>query len=153
MCSWVITAPKELPKEELHAFFKASYEFMAKRYGEENVISAYVHMDETTPHIHFAFVPVTPDKKKGGYKVSAKEVIDKRELLVFHKELAKHLEKSLGHSVGVLNGATAQGNKTIAELKEKKRVGTCRNGGKTSKEVRGRSTLRKGASRNSFRGA
>lgn len=119
MCSWVITAPKELPKEELQAFFKACYEFMAKRYGEENVISAYVHMDETTPHMHFAFVPVTPDKKKGGYKVSAKEVIDKQELLVFHKELSKHLEKALGHSVGVLNGATAQGNKTIAELKEK----------------------------------
>lgn len=119
MCSWVVTAPKDLPETEQAAFFKAVYDFMVKRYGEENVISAYVHMDETTPHMHFAFVPVTPDKKKGGYKVSAKEVIDKRELLVFHKELAKHLEKVLGHSVGVLNGTTAQGNKSIAELKEK----------------------------------
>lgn len=119
MCSWVVTAPKDLPDEELQAFFKACYDFMAKRYGEENVISAYVHMDETTPHIHFAFIPVTPDKKKGGYKVSAKEVIDKRELLVFHNALSKHLEEALGHSVSVLNGATAQGNKTIAELKEK----------------------------------
>lgn len=119
MCSWVLTAPKDLPKTEQADFFKASYEFMANRYGRENVISAYVHLDETSPHIHFAFIPVTADKKKGGYKVSAKEVITKHELQVFHQELSKHLEKALGHSVGVLNGSTQDGNKTIAELKEK----------------------------------
>ena len=119
MCSWVLTAPKDLPSSEQERFFKASYDFMANRYGEENVISAYVHLDETTPHIHFAFIPITEDKKKGGFKVSAKEVINKRELQAFHQELDKHLEKALGHSVGVLNGSTKDGNKSISELKEK----------------------------------
>lgn len=119
MCGWGLTAPKDLPETEQADFFRASYEFMAKRYGEENVISAYVHLDETSPHIHFAFVPVTADKKKGGYKVSAKEVINKHELQVFHQELSKHLENALGHSVGVLNGETKDGNRSIAELKEK----------------------------------
>lgn len=119
MCSWVLTAPKDLPETEQADFFKASYEFMAKRYGKENVISAYVHLDETSPHIHFAFIPVTADKKKGGYKVSAKEAINKHDLQAFHQELSRHLEKALGHSVGVLNGETKGGNKTIAELKEK----------------------------------
>ncbi|MBP1563713.1 MAG: plasmid recombination protein [Oscillospiraceae bacterium] len=119
MCSWVLTAPKNLPSSEQKSFFKASYDFMANRYGEENVISAYVHLDETTPHIHFAFIPITADKKKGGYKVSAKEVINKRELQVFHQDLDKYLETALGHSVGVLNGNTKDGNKSISELKEK----------------------------------
>ena len=117
MCSWVLTVPKDLPENEHAAFFKASYEFMSKRYGEENVISAYVHLDETTPHMHFAFIPITRDKKKGGLKVSAKEVVTKTELQIFHKELSKHLEKALGHSVGVLNGATKNGNRTLTELK------------------------------------
>lgn len=119
MCCWVLTAPKNLPEAERADFFKASYDFMANRYGEENVISAYVHLDETTPHIHFAFIPISEDKKKGGYKVSAKEVITKHELQAFHQELSKHLEKVLGHSVGVLNGATKYGNRSISELKEK----------------------------------
>lgn len=119
MCSWVLTAPKDLPSSEQESFFKASYDFMANRYGEENVISAYVHLDETTPHIHFAFIPITEDKKKGGYKVSAKEVINKRELQAFHQDLDKYLETALGHSVGVLNGSTKDGNKAISELKEK----------------------------------
>ncbi len=119
MCSWVLTAPKELPQSEQTYFFKASYEFMAERYGKENVISAYVHLDEASPHIHFAFVPVTRDKKKGGFKVSAKEVITKKDLQTFHQDLDRFLEKQLGHSAGVLNEATKDGNKTVAELKEK----------------------------------
>lgn len=41
---------------------------MANRYGKENVVSAYVHLDETAPHIHFSFIPITKDKKKGGFK-------------------------------------------------------------------------------------
>lgn len=58
MVSWVVTAPKDLPEAEYKAFFQASYDFLQKRYGKENVVSAYVHMDEVTPHMHFAFVPV-----------------------------------------------------------------------------------------------
>lgn len=44
--------------EETKRFFELVYLFLTERYGEENVISAYVHMDETTPHMHFLFVPV-----------------------------------------------------------------------------------------------
>ena len=84
MCSWVVTAPKEIREEELNTFFKETYKFLSERYGKENVVSAYVHMDETTPHIHFAFVPVVMDKKKNILKVSAKEAIDKKELSIFH---------------------------------------------------------------------
>ena len=118
MCTWVVTAPKDLPENEQAAFFKAAFDFMADRYGRENVISAYVHLDETTPHIHFAFVPVVEDKKKGGFKVSAKERIDRKELRSFHQELEQAVSAVLGHPVGILNDATKQGNMTVAELKQ-----------------------------------
>ena len=118
MCTWVVTAPKDLPENEQDAFFKAAFDFMADRYGRENVISAYVHLDETTPHIHFAFVPVVVDKKKGGFKVSAKERIDRKELRSFHQELEQAVSAVLGHPVGILNDATKQGNMTVAELKQ-----------------------------------
>ena len=119
MCDWIVTAPKDLPTEDLQNFFYFSFEFLSQRYGKENVISANVHMDETTPHMHFAFVPVTEDKKKGGYKVSAKEVLNRKELQSFHKDLQCYLENILGCQVNVLNGATEGKNKEIQELKAK----------------------------------
>lgn len=117
LCSWVVTLPKTVPESECEQFFQATYDFLEKRYGQENVVSAYVHMDEVTPHMHFAFVPVFYDRKKNRYKVSAFEVISRKELRVFHVELEKYLESVLGHEVGILNEATKEGNKSIAELK------------------------------------
>jgi len=127
MCSWIVTLPKNIDfysaeahsrqAEAAEVFFERSYRFMAGRYGEENVVSAYVHMDEKMPHMHFAFVPVVADRRRGGTKVSAKEAITKRELQVFHSELAQHLEKYNDFRYEVLNDATKDGNKSIAELK------------------------------------
>lgn len=117
-CDWVVTAPKDLPEEEQSSFFSACYDFLADRYGKKNIVSAYVHMDETTPHMHFAFMPVVPDRKHPGReKISAKEVITRSDLQTFHQDLRRHLERELGHEVGILNEATREGNKSIAELR------------------------------------
>lgn len=119
MCSWVVTAPKDLPSADEKKFFQDSYDFLKKRYGEENIISAYVHNDEKTPHLHYAFVPVVTDKKKGGHKLSAKECITRKDLQTFHHDLSSHLEKTFGHEIRVINEATKDGNKTIQQLKTK----------------------------------
>lgn len=117
MCDWIVTVPKDLDVEKHKEFFKNSYDFLEKRYGKENVISAYVHLDETTPHMHFSFMPVTQDLKKGGYKISAKEVVNRKDLSSFHLDLSNYLEKQMQQKVNVLNEATKDGNKTIQELK------------------------------------
>ena len=67
--------------------------------------------------MHFAFIPVIYDKKRERYKVSAKDVINKKELQVIHKEAEAYISKSLKYPVHLLNGSTKQGNKTIEELK------------------------------------
>lgn len=118
MCSWVVTSPKDLDPERTKEFMENTYNFLENRYGKKNVISAYVHMDETTPHMHFAFIPVIYDNKKKVEKVCAKEVINKHELQVFHEELQNYLEKNMGCKVNVLNEATREGNKSIDELKK-----------------------------------
>lgn len=46
---------------ETSFFFRRAYEFYANTFGEENIISAVVHMDEKTPHMHICFVPITKD--------------------------------------------------------------------------------------------
>lgn len=128
MCSWVVTLPKfESMKDGIHVtpnkdkvseiFFERTYQFMADRYGEKNVISAYVHRDETNDHMHFAFVPVMADAKTGGEKVCAKKVLSRTELRNFHADLERHLDSFRDWHFEILNGATKDGNKAIEDLK------------------------------------
>lgn len=118
MCSWVITAPKDLDPRQQEDFFIESYKFLENRYGTDNIISAYVHLDEVTPHMHFSFVPVIYDTKKGLFKVSAKQKVSKNDLKSFHGDLQAHLDK-VTVKCNILNEATKNGNKSIEELKRK----------------------------------
>ena len=63
MCGLVVSSDKAffdtLNAEETRRFFEESAAFLTDFVGRENVISAMVHMDEKTPHMHFLHVPVT----------------------------------------------------------------------------------------------
>jgi hypothetical protein len=64
MVETLITASPEFMAgfdDEGRAFFNRAYEFMAGRVGAENILSASVHVDEATPHMHLCFVPITRD--------------------------------------------------------------------------------------------
>lgn len=120
LCDWVVTMPKDLPPEYEERFFKAAYNYLANRFGVENgknIVSAFVHKDEVTPHMHFAFVPVVADKRKNRYKVSAKEAVTLADLRSIHKNMQEYLCEKLGVQVNLLNGATKDGNKLVKELK------------------------------------
>ena len=60
-------------EEEQVEALKQAFEELKETYGETNIVSAVIHVDETTPHLHFDFVPIT---KKGG--LSAREVVGDR---------------------------------------------------------------------------
>ena len=119
LAGWVVTAPKDLSEADYDMFFQTSFQFLSNRYGIENVIQATVHNDESgQPHLHFLFIPVAPDKKHGGEKICANDVLNKKELRNFHPDLQRHL-KNDGIDAKVMTGITkAQGgNKTVDELK------------------------------------
>ena len=117
LCDWVVTMPKDLADEYREPFFKAAYNFFAEKYGRDNVVSAYVHMDEMQPHMHFAFVPVVVDRKRNGWKLSAKEAITRADLQHIHEQMQEQLTHELGVPVNLLNEATVAGNRSIEELK------------------------------------
>lgn len=121
MVSWVITIPADYEGSQ-EMFFKEAYNFMENKYGKENVISAYVHLDETSPHMHFCFVPVVFDTKKQEYKVNAKVCINRTELLKIHPQMQEYLENKLQTKVNILNGATVEGNKTVEQLKKEDKI-------------------------------
>lgn len=118
MCDWVVTLPEKIKtQEDQEKFFQETYNFLENEYGKENVVSSFVHLDEITSHMHFAFIPVVTDKKRGDLKVSAKELIIRKHLQEFHPKLENYMEKVFGRDIGILNDATRAGNKSVNELK------------------------------------
>ena len=121
LATWIVTLPEELaeaPYEQQSAFFEATNNFLNDRYGQENAVAAVVHYDETTPHLHYAFVPVVFDVKKSRYKVSAKEVLTRQDLQTFHDDLDQYLKKVLPfYEQGILNNKTLP-FENVAEIKK-----------------------------------
>ncbi len=54
--------------KDIEEWAKDVYSFMAKRFGEDNIISFYVHLDEKNPHCHCTLVPVDPAKNRISWK-------------------------------------------------------------------------------------
>lgn len=123
--SWVVTMPEKVTGAEQERFFEETYAFLRSRYcdkvekavGMSPVISAVVHLDETTPHMHFKFIPAYYDKKAEKWRVSAKEVLNRRDLQTFHKDLSTHMQRVFGRDIGIQNGRTKGGNQSIEQLK------------------------------------
>lgn len=87
----LITASLEFFKgkkrSEISEFFKEALEFMKQHQSPETIISAVVHMDEKTPHMHLCFVPLTADKR-----LSAKDIVgNKKKLTWWQDEFWKHM--------------------------------------------------------------
>ena len=72
MCEMMITSDNaffnKIGLEETKRYFKESYKFVCnyKNLGEKYIVSAAVHLDETTPHMHLVYIPVIHTKDKEG---------------------------------------------------------------------------------------
>ena len=89
----LITASPEFFKgkkrAEIKEFFNDALEFIRQNQSPETIISAVVHMDEKTPHMHLSFVPLTEDKR-----LSAKEIVgNKKKLTWWQDKFWEHMVK------------------------------------------------------------
>lgn len=91
MCDWVVTQPNQIGADRSREFFRTVYGYLSDKYGERNVVSAWVHLDESTPHMHFAFVPITGDGR-----LCAKDIINQKTLKPFHRNLEDHVAETMG---------------------------------------------------------
>ena len=74
-------------KGEVKAYFQEALDFIQQHQDPKTIISAVVHMDEKTPHMHLCFVPLTKDKR-----LSAKEIVgNKKKLTWWQDEFWKHM--------------------------------------------------------------
>ena len=76
-------------KAEIKAYFQEALDFIREHQDPKTIISAVVHMDEKTPHMHLCFVPLTEDGR-----LSAKDIMgNKKKLTWWQDEFWKHMVK------------------------------------------------------------
>ena len=74
---------------EVRAFFEYALEFLKTKQAAETIVSAVVHVDEKTPHMHLCFVPITADGR-----LSAKDIVgNKKKLTQWQDEYWSYMVK------------------------------------------------------------
>ena len=101
MCSFVIGSDgeffKSLMETEERKFFYDATAYFAEKYGKENIISAVVHKDETTPHLHLNLIPINSDR------LCAKDLFCPKNLRILQTEIYENVGKKYGLERGKEN--------------------------------------------------
>lgn len=109
-----------MSREEVLAWAQDTLEWAQKTWGKENVVSASLHLDEKTPHIHMIVVPIVKGqsrrtkfeqekrKKKKSYKINfdkprlcANEVYTEEMLYSYHDNYAAEVSIKYGLERGL----------------------------------------------------
>lgn len=90
MIDTVVTLPASYTGD-VRAFMEATKDALDGIFGAENCVGAWVHMDEKTPHMHYASVPVTEDGR-----LSAKSLLNRTFMKRFHDRLESGVCERLG---------------------------------------------------------
>lgn len=113
MASFVIGSEgaffKNLTRAEQKDFFVQCTRYFADRYGEENIISAVVHIDETTPHLHLNLMPV-----RNG-RLCCKDLFNRTELT----KLQTDFHEAVGTLWGLERGIEGSPKKHLSTAKYK----------------------------------
>ena len=80
---------KDKKKAQVKEYFEHALKFILKHVPQERILSAVIHVDEKTPHMHLSFVPITDDGR-----LSAKDIVGNRKKLTWWQdEFWKHMVK------------------------------------------------------------
>ena len=115
----VVTLPRDVRDGDDKRFFKECVEYMASLVGMDNIVGAYVHMDEKTPHVHIAWTPVAT-KPNGKPSFSYKSMMTRGKYRALHKELAKRVEGKLGYPVEIELSEDRQKEKVLSSVPQDK---------------------------------
>jgi hypothetical protein len=114
MAGFIVTSDhgffESISKEEQEQFFKDSLAFLNRTYGSKNCLTATVHLDETTPHMHAAYVPITPDGR-----LSSRDLFTNFTL----KQLQTDYYEEVGKKYGLERGEEQSTAKHVLEARYK----------------------------------
>lgn len=127
-------------KGELDEWCNDSIQWLQATFGKDNVVAAHLHMDEKTPHIHAAVVPIVTGerrkakkeqadgkrkyrKKTNSVRLCADDLFNRQTLVAYHDNYARVMAK-YGLQRGV-RGSEARHTTTMQyyrDLKKKNEV-------------------------------
>ena len=95
------------------------YNFVAKRFGEQNIVSFYVHLDETNPHCHCTVIPVDEEKKRISWKhvFGQTPAEESSTFTSLHNELFKEVGNNWGMERGSNMAETGAKHRSTEEYK------------------------------------
>lgn len=110
--------------EEAREFFRCATIATLRHFSVDPrfLVSAEVHLDETTPHVHICWIPLSRGK------LNAKEQVSRTSLKSYHDAVDKHLRANLGWYRGGLVSDEpsarlhASDNLTMQEVRKAKRA-------------------------------
>lgn len=106
-CSWVIQKP-DFYDGDTKDFFEKCYKIFKSKYPY--TIDGFVHLDETTPHMHYIFCPILDGK------FNAKAILTKQELTEMHLWFEKQLETEMGFHIDLIKDETRERKELLKEL-------------------------------------
>lgn len=97
-------------KGELDEWCNDSIQWLQATFGKDNVVAAHLHMDEKTPHIHAAVVPIVTGerrkakkeqtdgkrmyrKKTNSVRLCADDLFNRQTLIAYHDNYASVMTK------------------------------------------------------------
>lgn len=111
---YLVTASPEamrgMERKEQDAYFSKSLRYLQDKHGEENILSAVIHRDETTPHLSVMVIPID---SRG--KLNARRFFGGREKLsMLQTDFADQVGRKFGLERGVENSRAK--HKTIRQF-------------------------------------
>lgn len=93
------------------------YNFIAKEFGEENIVSFYVHLDEMNVHAHCTLIPVDKEKNKISWRTVFGKNKYEGKFGYYHDRFAEVVGKKWGLERGDSVKETGARHRSTAEYK------------------------------------
>ncbi len=106
--------------KDIEGWARDIYNFVAKKFGEDNIISFYVHLDEKNPHCHCTVVPVDQSKNRISWKAvfgDGREA-ESANMTRLHNELVKDVGEKWGLERGDSKEETKAKHRSTDEYKQ-----------------------------------
>lgn len=91
-------------KPQIEAWAKDAYQFMCKKYGEQNIAAFIVHLDEANPHVHCTVLPINEREKFSFKSVFLKNDNTREGLSRYMKSLHTEFAEEVGNKYGMERG-------------------------------------------------
>ncbi len=105
--------------EDIEKWAADIYNFVARKFGENNIVSFYVHLDETNPHIHCTLLPIDEKSKRISWKRVFGETPTEESATFtrLHNELYEEVNKNWGLERGSNKAETGAKHRSTEEYK------------------------------------